>query len=95
TKKKKNTVPPAKTFSDDTVSSIATVAHDTALVVYLHFFANIIQEGVEALAEDVLAKPVPSRQSRVAEVHNLSEKRRSGINEKKKALQHLIPNSIK
>ncbi|XP_057745573.1 uncharacterized protein LOC130963478 [Arachis stenosperma] len=85
----------SKDFSDGIVDSVAAAAHDTALVVYLHFFANIIQEGVEALAEDVLAKHVPSRRSRVAEVHNLSEKRRSGINEKKKALQHLIPNSIK
>ncbi|KAL1316239.1 hypothetical protein HN51_068466 [Arachis hypogaea] len=58
------------------------------------------EEGVEALAEDVPAKPVPSRssskRSRAAEVHNLSEKRRrSRINEKMKALQNLIPNSNK
>ncbi|MED6210642.1 hypothetical protein PIB30_066088 [Stylosanthes scabra] len=58
------------------------------------------EEGVEALAEDVPAKSVPSRssskRSRAAEVHNLSEKRRrSRINEKMKALQNLIPNSNK
>ncbi|XLR11939.1 hypothetical protein S83_039877, partial [Arachis hypogaea] len=99
TKKKKNPVPPAKNSFNGTVGSVAAAAHDIAFVVYLHFFANIIQEGVEALAEDVPVKSVPSRhsskRSRAAEVHNLSEKRRSGINEKMKALQHLIPNSIK
>ncbi|KAK7307638.1 hypothetical protein VNO77_40880 [Canavalia gladiata] len=58
------------------------------------------EEGVEALAEEVPTKAVPSRnsskRSRAAEVHNLSEKRRrSRINEKMKALQNLIPNSNK
>ncbi|XP_056163842.1 transcription factor SPATULA-like [Syzygium oleosum] len=57
-------------------------------------------EGLEALLEEVPAKPNPSRssskRSRTAEVHNLSEKRRrSRINEKMKALQSLIPNSNK
>ncbi|KAL6993764.1 hypothetical protein U1Q18_011880 [Sarracenia purpurea var. burkii] len=56
--------------------------------------------GFEALVEEVTAKPVPprnpSKRSRAAEVHNLSEKRRrSRINEKMKALQNLIPNSNK
>ncbi|BAU00222.1 hypothetical protein VIGAN_10179700 [Vigna angularis var. angularis] len=58
------------------------------------------EEGVEALAEELPTKPIPSRnsskRSRAAEVHNLSEKRRrSRINEKMKALQNLIPNSNK
>ncbi|XP_027362235.1 transcription factor SPATULA [Abrus precatorius] len=58
------------------------------------------EEGVEAFAEEVPTKPIPSRssskRSRAAEVHNLSEKRRrSRINEKMKALQNLIPNSNK
>ncbi|KDP31951.1 hypothetical protein JCGZ_12412 [Jatropha curcas] len=58
------------------------------------------EEGLEALAEEVPAKPAPprssSKRSRAAEVHNLSEKRRrSRINEKMKALQNLIPNSNK
>ncbi|CAL5324642.1 unnamed protein product [Camellia sinensis] len=57
-------------------------------------------EGFEALVGDVPAKPVPprtpSKRSRAAEAHNLSEKRRrSRINEKLKALQKLIPNSNK
>ncbi|KAL3722113.1 hypothetical protein ACJRO7_034468 [Eucalyptus globulus] len=57
-------------------------------------------EGLEALLEDVPARPNPprgsSKRSRTAEVHNLSEKRRrSRINEKMKALQSLIPNSNK
>nr|GMC54295.1 transcription factor SPATULA-like [Ipomoea batatas] len=42
------------------------------------------------------AQPRPSKRSRSAEIHNLSEKRRrSRINEKLKALQTLIPNSNK
>ncbi|XLR38651.1 hypothetical protein S83_023311, partial [Arachis hypogaea] len=53
-------------------------------------------EGVEALAEDVPAKPVPykcsSKRRKAAEVHN---RRRRRIKEKMKALQHLSPNSIK
>ncbi|XP_028093955.1 transcription factor SPATULA-like isoform X3 [Camellia sinensis] len=58
------------------------------------------EEGFEALVGDVPAKPVPprtpSKRSRAAEAHNLSEKRRrSRINEKLKALQKLIPNSNK
>ncbi|KAI6699256.1 hypothetical protein NL676_013580 [Syzygium grande] len=58
------------------------------------------EEGLEALLEQVPAKPNPprssSKRSRTAEVHNLSEKRRrSRINEKMKALQSLIPNSNK
>ncbi|KAF8012382.1 hypothetical protein BT93_I0510 [Corymbia citriodora subsp. variegata] len=57
-------------------------------------------EGLEALLEEVPAKPNLSRssskRSRTAEVHNMSEKRRrSRINEKMKALQSLIPNSNK
>ncbi|XP_059623901.1 transcription factor SPATULA-like isoform X2 [Cornus florida] len=58
------------------------------------------EEGFEGLAAEVQAKPSstrnPSKRSRAAEVHNLSEKRRrSRINEKMKALQNLIPNSNK
>lgn len=58
------------------------------------------EEGFENLAEEMAAKPAPprnpSKRSRAAEVHNLSEKRRrSRINEKMKALQKLIPNSNK
>ncbi|KAJ7952840.1 BHLH transcription factor [Quillaja saponaria] len=58
------------------------------------------EEGIEALLEEVQAKPNPhgssSKRTRAAEVHNLSEKRRrSRINEKMKALQNLIPNSNK
>ncbi|KAI4327434.1 hypothetical protein L6164_019896 [Bauhinia variegata] len=58
------------------------------------------EEGIDALADEVLTKSVPprssSKRSRAAEVHNLSEKRRrSRINEKMKALQNLIPNSNK
>ncbi|KAK8710346.1 hypothetical protein V6N13_145675 [Hibiscus sabdariffa] len=58
------------------------------------------EEGLEALVDEALPKPAPSRssskRSRAAEVHNLSEKRRrSRINEKMKALQNLIPNSNK
>ncbi|KAA8531686.1 hypothetical protein F0562_006597 [Nyssa sinensis] len=58
------------------------------------------EEGFEALPEEVPMKPAaplnPSKRSRAAEVHNLSEKRRrSRINEKMKALQSLIPNSNK
>ncbi|KAI8542131.1 hypothetical protein RHMOL_Rhmol08G0115500 [Rhododendron molle] len=60
----------------------------------------VINEGFEALVEEVPTKQVPSRSSlkrgRAAEFHNLSEKRRrSRINEKMKALQNLIPNSNK
>ena len=55
-------------------------------------------EGPEA--SDVPSNPASprssSKRSRAAEVHNLSEKRRrSRINEKKKALQNLIPNLIR
>ncbi|XAR57784.1 hypothetical protein NMG60_11026047 [Bertholletia excelsa] len=58
------------------------------------------EEGFEALIGEVQAKPVPprnpSKRSRAAEVHNMSEKRRRRrINEKMKALQNLIPNSNK
>ncbi|KAJ4828981.1 hypothetical protein Tsubulata_020634 [Turnera subulata] len=57
------------------------------------------EEGLEALMDEVPAKPAAprsSKRSRAAEVHNLSEKRRrSRINEKMKALQNLIPNSNK
>lgn len=57
------------------------------------------EEGLEALIDEISAKPAPPRSSkrtRAAEVHNLSEKRRrSRINEKLKALQNLIPNSSK
>ncbi|KAL1359383.1 hypothetical protein AAHE18_04G103900 [Arachis hypogaea] len=49
-------------------------------------------ESVEALAEDVPAKPVPSRCS---SKRSRAAKRRSRINEKMKALQHLSSNSIK
>ncbi|XP_057948874.1 transcription factor SPATULA isoform X2 [Malania oleifera] len=58
------------------------------------------EEGLEALTGEIPSKPIPprnpSKRSRAAEVHNLSEKRRrSRINEKMKALQNLIPNSNK
>ncbi|KAF5736160.1 transcription factor SPATULA isoform X2 [Tripterygium wilfordii] len=61
---------------------------------------SLMHEGLDALAEELQAKPAPprgsSKRSRAAEVHNLSEKRRrSRINEKMKALQNLIPNSNK
>ncbi|XP_071709807.1 transcription factor SPATULA [Rutidosis leptorrhynchoides] len=59
------------------------------------------QEGLEHLIEeDIVAKQNPTRnpskRTRAAEVHNMSEKRRrSRINEKLKALKKLIPNSNK
>ncbi|KAL8231295.1 hypothetical protein R6Q57_001073 [Mikania cordata] len=65
------------------------------------------EEGLEQLVEEMAAKPNPnpntnppprnpSKRTRAAEVHNMSEKRRrSRINEKMKALQKLIPNSNK
>ncbi|XP_024978531.1 transcription factor SPATULA [Cynara cardunculus var. scolymus] len=58
------------------------------------------EEGFENLMEEMAAKRNPprnpSKRTRAAEVHNLSEKRRrSRINEKMKALQKLIPNSNK
>ncbi|KAL3525681.1 hypothetical protein ACH5RR_014053 [Cinchona calisaya] len=57
-------------------------------------------EGFEGAVEEAVLKPTAGRnagkRSRVAEFHNLSEKRRrSRINEKMKALQNLIPNSNK
>ncbi|KAI3768342.1 hypothetical protein L2E82_18935 [Cichorium intybus] len=57
-------------------------------------------EGFENLMDEMVAKQNPprnpSKRTRAAEVHNLSEKRRrSKINEKMKALQKLIPNSNK
>ncbi|CAL1408637.1 unnamed protein product [Linum trigynum] len=54
-------------------------------------------EREEAPADELLPPPkTPSKRTRAAEVHNLSEKRRrSRINEKMKALQKLIPNSNK
>ncbi|PWA74544.1 Basic helix-loop-helix leucine zipper transcription factor [Artemisia annua] len=57
--------------------------------------------GFENLLEDMATKSNqtprnPSKRTRAAEVHNMSEKRRrSRINEKMKALQKLIPNSNK
>ncbi|XP_024995520.1 transcription factor SPATULA-like [Cynara cardunculus var. scolymus] len=58
------------------------------------------EEGFENLMEEMAEKSNPprnpSKRTRAAEVHNLSEKRRrSRINEKMKALQKLIPNSNK
>ncbi|KAK1433079.1 hypothetical protein QVD17_09985 [Tagetes erecta] len=58
------------------------------------------EEGFEHLVEEMVPKPNPprnpSKRTRAAEVHNMSEKRRrSRINEKMKALQKLIPNSNK
>ncbi|GAB4848989.1 hypothetical protein Ancab_003802 [Ancistrocladus abbreviatus] len=57
------------------------------------------EEAPEAALEETQPKQPPrnpSKRSRAAEVHNLSEKRRrSRINEKMKALQNLIPNSSK
>ncbi|KAD4888172.1 hypothetical protein R6Q59_034734 [Mikania micrantha] len=65
------------------------------------------EEGLERLVEEMAANPNPnpnpnppprnpSKRTRAAEVHNMSEKRRrSRINEKMKALQKLIPNSNK
>ncbi|KAK6923056.1 Myc-type, basic helix-loop-helix (bHLH) domain [Dillenia turbinata] len=55
------------------------------------------EEGVEMLVEETSTKPwSSSKRTRVAEVHNLTEKRRRRrINEKMKALQNLIPNSNK
>ncbi|KAI3726296.1 hypothetical protein L1987_66093 [Smallanthus sonchifolius] len=58
------------------------------------------EEGLEHLMGEMVAKPNPprnpSKRTRAAEVHNMSEKRRrSRINEKMKALQKLIPNSNK
>ncbi|GMH14797.1 hypothetical protein Nepgr_016638 [Nepenthes gracilis] len=57
------------------------------------------EEGPETAEEVQLKRQPPrnpSKRSRAAEVHNLSEKRRrSRINEKMKALQNLIPNSNK
>uniref|UniRef100_A0A5B7AHN8 BHLH domain-containing protein n=1 Tax=Davidia involucrata TaxID=16924 RepID=A0A5B7AHN8_DAVIN len=75
-------------------SSVGTVDNDT------DEFDCESEEGFEASLEEVPVKPAPyrtpSKRSRAAEVHNLSEKRRrSRINEKMKALQNLIPNSNK
>lgn len=58
------------------------------------------EEGFENLIEEMVGKQNPprnpSKRTRAAEVHNMSEKRRrSKINEKMKALQKLIPNSNK
>ncbi|XP_076884751.1 transcription factor SPATULA-like [Bidens hawaiensis] len=65
-----------------------------------HDYDSESEEGLGHLMDEMAAKPDPprnpSKRTRAAEVHNMSEKRRrSRINEKMKALQKLIPNSNK
>ncbi|GJU09538.1 transcription factor SPATULA [Tanacetum coccineum] len=77
-------------------SSVGTLDNDVD-----EFDCESEEGGFENLVEDMAAKSNqtprnPSKRTRAAEVHNMSEKRRrSRINEKMKALQKLIPNSNK
>ncbi|KAG2666320.1 hypothetical protein I3760_15G052700 [Carya illinoinensis] len=89
--------------SDEKTFSSAGVVDSNAKerrVSFENYLGELSCDSEVAGGSEVNAKPVPlrssSKRSRVAEVHNLSEKRRRGkINEKMKALQNLIPNSNK
>ncbi|XP_071708412.1 uncharacterized protein [Rutidosis leptorrhynchoides] len=83
---------PANTTPYLSSSSVGTVDNDDLVDEY--------DCESEDLMEEMVVKSNtsrnPSKRTRAAEVHNMSEKRRrSRINEKMKALQKLIPNSNK
>ncbi|KAL7607340.1 hypothetical protein Lser_V15G20119 [Lactuca serriola] len=85
---------PANTMAHVSSSSVGTMDYDP------DEYDCESEEGFENLMDEMVAKQNPprnpSKRTRAAEVHNLSEKRRrSKINEKMKALQKLIPNSNK
>ncbi|KAI7739684.1 hypothetical protein M8C21_030190 [Ambrosia artemisiifolia] len=84
------------------VNAVAHVASSSAGTTdYDHDeYDSECEEALGHLMDEMAPKPDPprnpSKRTRAAEVHNMSEKRRrSRINEKMKALQKLIPNSNK